>query len=163
MHKIRNKNISNSPWKKKEIKRTINEYFSKLLSKYFENMNEIKDCLENWKLCKFQKKNIYIINQKVSRRDFEKVIKQPNTIKEEDWEIRLGNFLPSLQVRHFYYYIQERNHLFFLKKKKKSLKTIIQKKKEKNILSYKYWYTHHKENIIKMNSGLCFRNSKMVQ
>lgn len=59
MHKIRNKNISNSPWKKKEIKRTINEYFSKLLSKYFENMNEIKDCLENWKLCKFQKK-IYI-------------------------------------------------------------------------------------------------------
>lgn len=48
-------------------------------------MNEIKDCLENWKLCKFQKKKyIYIINQKVSRRDFEKVIKQPNTIKEED-------------------------------------------------------------------------------
>lgn len=85
MHKIRNKNISNSPWKKKEIKRTINEYFSKLLSKYFENMNEIKDFLENWKLCKFQKKKyIYIINQKVSRRDFEKVIKQPNTIKEED-------------------------------------------------------------------------------
>ena len=48
MHKIRNKNRSNSPrGEKKEIGRIINEYFSKLLLKYFENMNEIKDFLGN--------------------------------------------------------------------------------------------------------------------